>query len=271
MNVPPFDPNSQNYFSRNHHIRKLPPPHELSARIEEARNSAQLLSQVVQSTPPSELLDNDLVREFSDRCQIASRSVQAYMTAENPAPDNDTMETLIDTNDRLSKALSQHQRGVLNARKILGLGNGESTPPSNRSSGGFAPPSGPPPKTNSGFAAPPPIPSSRPAVGRKSIPQVPPPGDFAPVDDSEEEKDPFRDPTAANPPFPSDKPSNAASQFNDTLGVEPYHPGFQETRSYMGRQDSSIGHLTMHAAVEEEESPVISPETPHPNRPLYRY
>jgi len=194
------------------------------------------------------------------------------MIAENPAPDNDTMETLIDTNDRLNRALSQHQRGVLNARKTLGLGNGESTPPSNRSSEGFAPPAGPPPpKTNSGFTAPPPIPSSRPAVGRKSVPQVPPPGDFAPVDDSEEEKDPFRDPTAANPPFPSDKPSNAASQFNDTLGVEPYHPGFQETKSFVGRQDSSVGHLTMHAAVEEEESPVISPETPHPNKPLYRY
>jgi hypothetical protein len=91
------------------------------------------------------------------------------------------------------------------------------------------------------------------------------------VDDSEEEKDPFRDPTAANPPFPSDKPSNAASQFNDTLGVEPYHPGFKETTSYMGRQDSSVGHLTMSAAVPEEESPVISPETPHPSKPLYRY
>src|SRR3954469_19383897 len=104
---PPQD--GQNYFSRNHHSRRLPNPHELSSRIEEARTSANLLSQVVQSTPPTELLANDLVREFVDRCQSASRSIQAYMIAENPAPDNDTMETLIETNEHLSKALNQHQ------------------------------------------------------------------------------------------------------------------------------------------------------------------
>jgi transglutaminase-like putative cysteine protease len=92
MNAPPPDTNAQNYFSRNHHSRRLPPPDELSSRIEEARGSAGLLSQVVQSTPPSEVIQNELVREFADRCQSASRSIQAYMIAENPAPDNDTME-----------------------------------------------------------------------------------------------------------------------------------------------------------------------------------
>src|SRR6266536_5051004 len=113
MAAPPFDPHAQNYFSRNHHSRKLPPPHELSSRIEEARTTAQLLSQTVQSTPPSELLQNELVREFADRCQSASRSIQAYMIAENPSPDNNTMETLIETNELVGKAMNQHQRAVL--------------------------------------------------------------------------------------------------------------------------------------------------------------
>lgn len=114
------DPNrQQNYFARPHRSKSLPAPHELAARIEEARTSAKLLLQVVQSTPSSELLNNDLIKEFAGRCQSASRSIQAYIDAENPAPDNDTLENLIDTNDELTKAMSKHQRAVLQARRAL--------------------------------------------------------------------------------------------------------------------------------------------------------
>jgi hypothetical protein len=167
------------------------------------------------------------------------------MIAENPSPDNDTMETLIETNEQLSKAMSQHQRAVLNARKVMGMGNGEV---------GNTPPGPPPPRTDSGFAAPPgpppsqsnPAPTERKAV--KNQPPIPPPGDYAPTDDGDE--DPFADPSARksqNPPLPQDRPPVATGQFNDRLGIEPYHPGFQETPSYMGRQDSSVGNITMHA------------------------
>jgi len=148
LNAPPFDPHSQNYFSRNHTNRRLPEPRELASRIEEARTSAKLLTQLTQSTPPSELLQNDLIREFSDRCQSASRSIQAYMVAENPAPDNDTMLTLIETNDQLALAMSKHQRAVLQARKTLGLGSesgGVSPALSAQGDAGFVPPPGPPP------------------------------------------------------------------------------------------------------------------------------
>ena len=41
------------------------------------------------------------------------------MRAENPSPDNETMENLLDTNEQLQTALNQHQRAVLNARKQL--------------------------------------------------------------------------------------------------------------------------------------------------------
>lgn len=309
MNAPPFNPNpnSPEYFSRNHHSRRLPPPAELSTRIEEAKTSASLLAQVVQSTPPSELLTNELVREFADRCQSASRSVQAYMIAENPSPDNDTMETLIDTNEQLSKALSQHQRGVLNARKIMGL-NGESgtTPPavgglnapqgylgasSNRNSAystsgsGFAPPQGPPPgRTDSSFIPPPGAPptlSSKPVPRKaaKSGPPIPPPGDYAPTGDDEE--NPFSDPKETNKPsmpFPRDQPPSATGQFNDRLGIEPYHPGFRETPSYVGRQDNAENGVTMHAAVPE--TPDVDDEgrareqyriPPGAKAPVYRY
>ncbi|KAH8586531.1 hypothetical protein B0O99DRAFT_695388 [Bisporella sp. PMI_857] len=279
LNAPPFNSQSQNYFSRNHHSRRLPEPHELASRIEEARTSANLLSQVVQSTPPSELLYNELVREFADRCQSAQRSVQAYMIAENPTPDNNTMETLIETNEELAKAQSQHQRAILNARKILGIG--DSTSPAGPS---------PPPRTESGFAAPPgPPPTlSTPVPPRKIQPQIPPPGETLPNvdDDDDDSRDPFRDPdhrsrhvaasgqdkSAPRPPFPEDRPP-VSGQFDDRLGVEPYHPGFKETQSYVGRQDSSVDHTTMHAAATTtaEESPSGYGTQAGSKAPVYRY
>ncbi|KAI9886014.1 MAG: Small subunit processome complex component [Watsoniomyces obsoletus] len=119
---PPADPNrgsQQNYFGRQQRAKALPPPHELVGRIEEAKTSAKLLLQVVQSTPPMEILGNDLIKEFANRCLSASRSIQGYINAEDPAPDNDTLLTLIDTNDQLMMAMSKHQRAVLQARKTL--------------------------------------------------------------------------------------------------------------------------------------------------------
>jgi hypothetical protein len=291
MVAPPFDPNSQNYFSRNHHSRRL--PHELSSRIEEARTSAGLLSQVVQSTPPSEVIQNELVREFADRCQSASRSIQAYMIAENPAPDNDTMETLIETNEQLTKAISQHQRAILSARKLLGLGTGESgtTPPARTET--YATPSGPPPGRapmqayNTAAPAGPPPTLSQPKPTRKAVPPIPPPGDYAPTGSDDE--DPFSDPAVVNdkktsptPPFPKDQPPKVTGQFNDRLGIEPYHPGFKETKSYVGRQETAVGNTTMHAAVPEsptdddddEKTPASASGygvPPGGKAPVYRY
>ena len=109
----------QNYFARQHRSKGLPPPHELAARIEEAKTSAKLLLQVVQSTPPGEYLGNDLIKEFAERCQSASRSVQVYISAANPAPDIDTLLTLIETNEQLTLAMSKHNRAVLQARRAL--------------------------------------------------------------------------------------------------------------------------------------------------------
>ncbi|KAI5463998.1 hypothetical protein BGZ63DRAFT_421084 [Mariannaea sp. PMI_226] len=124
---PPYNPHSQNYFARSHSNKRLPDPVELVSRLEEARTSAKLLEQVVMNTTPSEMLNSDLIKEFADRCQSASRSIQGYMTSENPTPDNETMEHLIDTNELLQTALNQHKRAVLNSRKHLGLGQRSDT------------------------------------------------------------------------------------------------------------------------------------------------
>ena len=95
----------------------LPPPVELAARIEEARTSAKLLQQLVQMTPPNELQSHELVKEFAERCQTAQRSMQGYINSENPHPDDDTMQTLIETSEQLSVAASKHQRALLQARR----------------------------------------------------------------------------------------------------------------------------------------------------------
>ncbi|KAM5444930.1 hypothetical protein MferCBS31731_000386 [Microsporum ferrugineum] len=107
----------QDYFSRQHRLRGLPPPGELAARVNEANESAKLLQQMLMSTPVSEFYNNDMLMEFATRCQSASRSVQGYINSSNPAPDEDTMLTLIETNDKISVALSRYNRAALEARK----------------------------------------------------------------------------------------------------------------------------------------------------------
>jgi hypothetical protein len=118
--VPPraYPHQQQPYSQARAPANTLPGPVELAARIEEARNSAKLLTQFVQSTPPAELEDNDLIKEFVDRCRTGSRIIQGYIHSTNPAPDEDTLLTLIETNDEISVAVSQQQRAMLKARKL---------------------------------------------------------------------------------------------------------------------------------------------------------
>lgn len=123
--------NQESFTRRHRRPRALPPPDELAARVQEARTSAKLLLQLVQSTPPSEVLNHDLIKEFATRCQSASRSMTAYINCEDPAPDEDTMLTLIETSDQLSVSMSKHHRAILNARKTYGTASSPaSAPPS---------------------------------------------------------------------------------------------------------------------------------------------
>lgn len=304
MNAPPFDPNAQvetqNYFARNHTNRRLPNPVELASRLEEARTSAKLLTQVVTNTPASEVLDNDLIKEFADRCQSASRSIQAYMVADDPSPDNDTMEHLIDTNEQLQSALNQHQRAVLGARKQLGIGaRSENTTPSPESAevNGFSRQQnwlGSEPMAAPAGLNPPPLPS-RTGNGKGKATEL-----YAPSGPSGSDKslveapgeDPFKD------PLPEGSSSKAGSSTAldlsepPRLGFEPYHPGFNPTPSYLGRQESAVGKVAMHGASGSVEPPEPATEqsltvpqpqrqrdddddiydsTPKQKEPMYRY
>lgn len=105
---------------RRHRESGLPSAVELASRVEEAKNTAKILLQLVQSTPTEEVLGNELIKEFSERCNTAQKSMQIYINAENPAPDHDTMQTLIETNEQLSLAISRYQRALLAARRAAG-------------------------------------------------------------------------------------------------------------------------------------------------------
>ncbi|KAI9732022.1 MAG: hypothetical protein M1818_007617 [Claussenomyces sp. TS43310] len=289
---PSLDLHSQNYFSSSHQPRRqLPNPNELASRIEEARNSAKLLTQVVQSTPPSELLQDELVREFANRCQSASRSMQGYMLSEEPAPDNDTMLTLIETNEQLVLAMSRHQRAILGARKVLGVGKENVSGKADLASGGVnavAPPLGPPPGSYRTSSPPQLLPTSLRVGAQESLASMPP---------SASPEDPFQDRFTVERRQASSQRRNSpqGGQFPDRLGIEPYHPGFNPTTSYMARQDSATDKVAMHAAAisaevqggeQRHEMEGSTPEQQHedddaydaydaspvqPKAPVYRY
>lgn len=228
--MPPTDVHSQNYFARSHSNKRLPNPVELANRLEEARTSAKLLSQLVANTPSTEILDNDLVKEFADRCLSASRSIQGYMTAENPGPDNETMESLIDVNEELQQALNNEKRARLSARKEHGLGdrsenaspapevNGSNRPPIPQSTGSYSAQGGAFPSGGAyaGESAPP-LPRKPLNNGKGKGRQEPDPADYVPpppgpppghpaaagpsrsanATPADEGQDPFRDPEPA--------------------------------------------------------------------------
>ncbi|KAJ4259599.1 hypothetical protein NW762_007529 [Fusarium torreyae] len=309
FNTPPPNPHSQNYFARHHTNKRLPDPVELASRLEEARTSAKLLEQVVMNTPPSEILDNELIKEFADRCSSASRSIQGYMTSENPGPDNDTMENLIDTNEQLQTALNQHKRAVLSARKQLGL-NERSDSQSPSVTPQLQPESQLEPNgTNhylnnqasssaSGYNDGPSRNTTVSSKGKETRTYSPPPGPPPRAGEGSSSR-PHHDEPAENPfadPHPGGSsvqaPSNTATQYSEheRLAFEPFHPGFRPTESYLGRQDSAVGKVHMHGAgastpsaqpptqqrldeVSDDDDIYDAPPGPPPKskEPIYRY
>ncbi|KAH8728031.1 hypothetical protein GQ44DRAFT_579825, partial [Phaeosphaeriaceae sp. PMI808] len=284
----------------------LPSPVELAGRIEEARTSAKLLLQLVQSTPANELIGNDLVKEFAERCTSAQRSIHGYIACDNPAPDDDTMLTLIETNEQLSLAASKHQRAILQARRLnapsppisqvnsnttppilpprtdaprlppIGLSSTEPSyvppPPSSHApppSSSYSPPPQPPP--NSNYAPPP-----NPAGYKNDELQLPPslqaggtrqkPGSAA------QEDDPFADHHTSTYTPPTGAVNNSKSD-DYRGGSYSYNPGLQSTPSYLGRQESSANNLTMHGAqpqIKEDYPATQRPKTPELNTPQQR-
>ena len=248
LNAPPYSPNipqqryiqEQNYFARNHRPSGIPAPHELAQRIEEAKTSAKLLLQVVQSTPPSEVVGNELIKEFVDRCQSASRSIQGYIHSDNPPPDEDTLLTLIETNDQLASAISRHQRALLQARRVHGA---NPTPPIEPANGQplempANAPRGPSPA--SGYNSPSGLSLGLPLRGLVS---------------EADQQNPFGDHHATDAvpaPQPHDygMPPSLGHENLDGAQGDGYHPSHQTKPSFINRQDASMNNVTMQRGVE---------------------
>ena len=189
----------------------LPPPHELASRIEEARNTAKILLQLITSTPADEVLQNELIREFSERCHSAQRSMQTYINCNNPVPDDDTMLTLIETNEQLSLATSRYQRSLLSARRALGITPSPQPEGPPNANGAFAPASEPPgqgqvpalhqPNEHGAFA---------PGPESYSAPSGPPPGKLNRLNSRENQP-------SANPPQLTYQPEQPSNPFADPI------------------------------------------------------
>ena len=246
LNAPAYNPNQQqqqqNYFSRSHRPKGLPPPHELSQRVEEARTSGQLLIQVLQSTSPNEILGNELIKEFAERCQSASRSIQGYINSEDPPPDHDTHNTLNETYDQLSLALSKHQRALLQARR-----------------------------TNSSSTSPPRLSSAPPGTDfRRADPTQPP-----------QQQNPFNDTNNNNgysaPSLQAWEPNGMVATSGPLPPVIPemsagtYHSDYRATQSYQQRQENAINNMTMRGAAAEEDEPRQVPQAETRKPMQYRF
>lgn len=283
FHVPPYNPNqppvapsqqepNQRVFGRN----QLPPPHELASRVEEAKNTAKILLQLTQSTPPEEVLGNDLLKEFAERCQSAQRSVQEFINCDSPPPDDDTLQTLIEVNEQLSLALSRHQRAVLSARRATGRASASPNPAQNSA---FPPP----PESQCQQQTQQPTSLFAPSRNDRQGGLAPSENGVSPVSpvshetfDAPPGPPPFKahlshPETNHNDPFVDHDDTYAPSSHSQEPGHNYYgnsaplsavpqnlaRPGpgnayYQGTTpSYLGRQSSAADGLTMHGGVEE--------------------
>ena len=59
---------------------------------------------------------------------MSSRSIQGYIHSTNPPPDEDTLLTLIETNDQLSTAISRQERALLQGWRLNSAANNAPAP-----------------------------------------------------------------------------------------------------------------------------------------------
>lgn len=119
---------SRGPYERGHgSAATLPKPRELRKRLDEARTTAGVLADVVNTSTPAVLLKHDLADDLSARCRRATNQVLEYMNTRDPTPDNHEMAALLATHEVLEQTLHHYHRAVLEARKSLGVGESRRT------------------------------------------------------------------------------------------------------------------------------------------------
>lgn len=163
--------------------------------------------------------------------------MQTYINSDDPPPDEDTLLTLIETNDQLATSMSKYQRAMLQARKLPGAVSATPSPnPPSNQTGPFEAPANPP--------------SGPPRSQSYKSPQGPPPGketlraeEHNPFDDHNESdrgEDRMQDDMAPQFGMP---PSNMGKE-----NVQPgsYRPGYQSNSSYSNGHNAVAGSKAVH-------------------------
>ncbi|EPE04606.1 gat domain-containing protein [Ophiostoma piceae UAMH 11346] len=100
----------------------LPKPRELRRRLDEAKTTAGVLADIVNTTTPSGLLKHDLADDLVARCRRAASQVLEYLDTKDPFPDNQEMAALLSTHEVLQQTLRHYYGAVLEARKAVNIG-----------------------------------------------------------------------------------------------------------------------------------------------------
>ncbi|KAK9456885.1 hypothetical protein V1511DRAFT_495568 [Dipodascopsis uninucleata] len=77
--------------------------------VQECRESANLLEQIVSTTPPASIAGSTLVFEFYQRCDTLEKEVTRYLNDDSSHIDEQRMVKLIESNDALKAALNAHK------------------------------------------------------------------------------------------------------------------------------------------------------------------
>ena len=100
----------------------LPKPRELRKRLDEAKTTAGVLADIVNTTTSSGLLKHDLADDLVSRCRRAAGQVLEYLDTKDPFPDNQEMAALLSTHEVLQQTLRHYYGAVLEARKAVNVG-----------------------------------------------------------------------------------------------------------------------------------------------------
>lgn len=206
-----------------------------------------------------EVIESDeMISQMAERTRRASRSFQGYIDSTNPRPDNDTMQTLINTYQAVNVALIKYWQAVLNARKSLPAPQPQQPPQQNGqqqstwvdwASQRVSPP---PPQTDNAMPQPNgPAAQDNPFKDSAQSVQQPQPVQPQQVP----KRKPYSlfnssnaQPQQSPPPIPSTQTRpHAAPVPGETQGSR-YNPNYRPTQSYIARQDAAVGSMTMHGA-----------------------
>lgn len=101
------------------HETRPVPAETIPELVQEAKSSASLLLQLVQTTAPAQISGSPLVLEFYERCVRLSSKIQSYLARDNVNMSEEVIADLIDSNEHLSAAVDAHSNALNRAASLV--------------------------------------------------------------------------------------------------------------------------------------------------------